>query len=319
VTASGDAQTKDGSDGARSLEDLEVAILGCGAAGSALARALAPAGPRLRLWSRTAERAERLAEELSVPAFPALAPALSGAHAALLCVHEDALGEVAARCAEAAAPAPSEGLPPVALHTNGFRGTDVLAPLAERGWATGKLHPLVALAPEGETQPLAADPLRDAWFALEGSSVARALARRFVAAVGGRVLVLVDRPEATRAYHAAASLLSGGVVALGEASRAVLAEAVEGPASAREALLALLASTLRNLERLPAEQALTGPAARGSIATVAGHVAALERADPSLAVLYRQLGLRMALLAERRGSIDAARRAALERVLKDVR
>jgi glutamyl-tRNA reductase len=73
VTASGDARTNQSSDDARGLEDLEVAVLGCGAVGSALARALAPAGPRLRLWSRTAERAERLAAELSGPAFPALA------------------------------------------------------------------------------------------------------------------------------------------------------------------------------------------------------------------------------------------------------
>jgi 3-hydroxyisobutyrate dehydrogenase len=58
----------------------EVALLGTGRMGSAMARRFAGAGHSVRLWNRTAEAAARLADELGARPCDGLKEAVSGAH-----------------------------------------------------------------------------------------------------------------------------------------------------------------------------------------------------------------------------------------------
>jgi len=294
------------------------AVLGCGSVGRAFAAELAAAGLPLRLWSRRPERARELAEDLPGPVAPCeeLADALAGAAAALLCVSDPALEGFARRCAEEAPASGPEGRP-VALHTNGFFGPAVLAPMEEAGWATGRLHPLVALPPRDSdaASPASKRPLAGAWFALDGSPEARAEGERIVAAAGGRTVT--PRAGEGGAYHAAATLLSPGLVALFDAAGGVLADAVEeDAATARAALLGLLRTTVENLARLDPDAALTGAAARGAVEVVAGHLAALDASDPAAAALYRSLAARSVELAFGRGALGAAERDRLSALLR---
>jgi len=100
-------------------------------------------------------------------------------------------------------------------------------------------------------------------------------------------------PDDRRAvYHAAAAVAANHLVALcGQVER--LAAAAGVPAAAYWELMAL---TLDNVRAAGAAAALTGPAARGDLATVAAHLAAV---DPAEHRLYLALADAAAHLASR--------------------
>jgi len=288
-----------------------VAILGCGAVGSALASELAraPARARISLWSRTRERAEGVARRLG-PCQVASTPAeaIEGADLVLLCVTDAVLASFAA---EQSRPASGSGAGARAIvHTNGFHALEVLEPWRALGWEAGKLHPLTALPPEGGGR------LRGAWFATASTAGGRSWIQRLLVALGGRELPLDAQEATSQAVHAAAALLSGGVVALYEVAVNVARGVTRDPESAERAFLALLASTAGNLWTRGARDALTGPAARGAAHVVEAHLATLTAKDPQAAELYRRLGAGMIQLARARGSIDEQAHAELERVLR---
>jgi len=288
----------------------------------AFATRLALRGESVLVLARDAASAQSLAQRLgpnveagpNVDARPmlggitrpsaAIATALRDAHALVFAVSDDALEEVAEQLAEvyseelangperngpvSQGPEPSGPGPRVALHTSGSRGRDALASFAARGWSTGSVHPLAALAPGGDGAALAS-----AWFALEGDEPALVVARELVHALRGEdadrgpggvagpggELLLSAAPDAKLLYHAGASLVSGAVVAVLELAEGCLVRAGVAPDAARAALGALAASAVENvLARGPAA-ALTGPAARGDVPLVARQLAALEDFD----------------------------------------
>jgi predicted short-subunit dehydrogenase-like oxidoreductase (DUF2520 family) len=148
----------------------------------------------------------------------------------------------------------------VVAHLAGSLGLDVLAPHPRRA----SVHPLVAL-PEPE---LGADRLRGATFAVAGDP----LAEEVVRALDGRAFTVDDEHRA--AYHAAACIASNHLVALlGQAERVAATAGVP-----LDAYLDLVRTTVENVAALGPAGALTGPAARGDVATLDRHRAIL---DPS--------------------------------------
>jgi predicted short-subunit dehydrogenase-like oxidoreductase (DUF2520 family) len=94
------------------------------------------------------------------------------------------------------------------------------------------------------------------------------------------------------------------VVALAAAAERTWALAGLPPATAHAALSPLLLGAASNVAALGTVTALTGPVARGDVATVERHLRALA-ADPALLDLYRRLGAE--LLALPLGLPDEAR------------
>jgi predicted short-subunit dehydrogenase-like oxidoreductase (DUF2520 family) len=177
------------------------------------------------------------------------------------------------------------------------------------------MHPLTAL-PRDAGRAAAAPRLPGVWFATSGAPAARALARELVAALGGHELALAGGADAQPAYHAAATLLSNGLVALFDAALAVGARATSDPRALHAALATLLAATSANLQRSTPQAAVTGPVARGDVDVVRGHLERLA-ADPSALEIYRALGRRLLALARAAGGPDAGQLAELERLLGD--
>lgn len=272
-----------------------VLILGAGAMARAMAHALAPCREVL-VWARRREAAEALAESSGARAMEDLGEAAGlELEALLFCVSDGAISELAMRLAQAW-PSASGGKLPVALHTSGFHGVEVLASLATLGIERGGLHPVVSIA------GLSGDPaavFEGVRFGVAGDPKALEVARELCAALGG---VALEVPAAGRAlYHAAAALLSGGTVALLAEAEATLAEAMPGADPAERAKLTrvLLDSTVRNLDAGPARRALTGPVARGDSAVVEGHLASfLASETPARAALYGELVAAMRRLIE---------------------
>jgi predicted short-subunit dehydrogenase-like oxidoreductase (DUF2520 family) len=165
-----------------------------------------------------------------------------------------------AAVAAAVDPVPSTAV----VHMAGSLGLDVLAPHARRA----VVHPLVSLP----TVDAGAGRLQGAWFAVTGDAVAREV----VDALDGRAVQVADDDRA--AYHAAAAIASNHVVA-------VLAQAERVAALAGVPFAAyfdLVRGAVDDVEALGGPAALTGPAARGDVDTVARHVAALPPAERRL-------------------------------------
>jgi predicted short-subunit dehydrogenase-like oxidoreductase (DUF2520 family) len=202
----------------------------------------------------------------------ALADAAAGVELLVIATPDAAVAEAAA------AVDPVEGT--LVAHLGGSLGLDVLGAHPR----TASIHPLVAL-PDPD---VGAERLRGAWFALAGDPFVRSV----VDALGGQWFTVADEDRA--AYHAAACIASNHLVALlGQAERVGASAGVP-----QEAFLDLVRATVENVAALGPARALTGPAARGDVDTLARHRAAL---DPSEVAAYDAL-------------VDLARRLVDERV-----
>jgi predicted short-subunit dehydrogenase-like oxidoreductase (DUF2520 family) len=241
-----------------------LAVVGTGRVGSSLAAA----AERAMIQVRLAGRSEAI-------------DACREAEAALLCVPDAAIDEVAAAIADAKPDVRFAG------HTSGASGLDALDPLVAEGAATFSLHPLQTV-PDGNTD-FTGCPAAISGATAEALGLARALAER----LGMRPFEIPEERRA--AYHAAASIASNFLVALEESAASLLAEA--GAPNARDLLAPLVLRTAANWSERGAA-ALTGPIARGDEATVARHLEALRHTAPELVPLYEALAERTRALAE---------------------
>jgi predicted short-subunit dehydrogenase-like oxidoreductase (DUF2520 family) len=169
-----------------------------------------------------------------------------------------------------------------AFHTSGALSSAVLKPLRKRGWRIGSIHPLLSVSN-------ASDPIDGGFWSVEGDKPAVRLGNTIVRDLGGKSFFI--RAEDKPLYHAAAVMVSGNVTALFDVALEMLAECGIKRATARDILLPLIASTVRNLETKDPADALTGTFSRGDLETVKRHLAALKR-NPDALELYRLLGKR---------------------------
>ncbi len=200
--------------------------------------------------------------------------------------------------------------------TSGYQPLERLSPLRRVGHPVGRLHPLSPIPP-GTGRTATDAVLFDVAYGIEGDGRAARAARSLIELelLRGNSFSLVGRPSALRAYHAGASLLSGGLVALFHLAEQVMAGSVRRPGQLRAALAQLAWDTLFNVEQDGPALALTGALARGSDELVRGHLRALQRAPRALEA-YRVLGVTMLELARSRGSIDASTQRRLARLLR---
>lgn len=168
------------------------------------------------------------------------------------------------------------------VHCSGALGLDVLAAAAERGAMPGCLHPLQSF-PSRTPEPAR---LHGIFCGVEAPEPLGAYLEALATAVGSHSFRLEDVDR--RLYHAAAVFMSNDVVALASAATRLWHLAGLPQTLGREALSPLLLSAARNVAALPFREALTGPVARGDVATIEGHLRALEAA-PDLRELYRRL------------------------------
>jgi predicted short-subunit dehydrogenase-like oxidoreductase (DUF2520 family) len=102
-------------------------------------------------------------------------------------------------------------------------------------------------------------------------------------------------------YHAAASIASNFTVTLLAAAEQVAATAGLAPTEARRVLAPLVRTTVENWAEHGPEAALTGPVARGDVATVARQREAIAALAPAQLDLFDALLRSTAALAQRGG------------------
>lgn len=242
-------------------------------------------------WERAGhEVSRRAARVASGAAVPEGGTGKGLPEAILLAVKDHAIGAVA-RTLVAGGEVPRGS---VLLHASGaLPPEEVLADVRAAVRGVGLCHPLVSLA-DG-------DPARlvGATFAVVGDAAGEAVARTLALAAGGKPVIL--RADGLGRYHAAAALAANHTLALLAAAVELLAGEGVPRREAEAALGNLLASAAHNVVRLGLPQALTGPIARGEVAVVARHLAALSP-EPGIAQLYGTTGLSTLALAEKKGT-----------------
>lgn len=282
---------------ARNRRKLHVTVIGTGRLGSALAIALYDQGYIVEaLVARHRERARKTASLLDGRMLVLAAERLDKlpqSDLIIIATPDDQIGKVVGTLSEVGFAWPQK---PAVLHTSGALSSKVLSPLARKGWATGSLHPLVAVSKVNS----GAQSLRDAFWCIEGNEEALRLARRLVRDLNGRSFSIDSKEKPL--YHAAAVMASGHVVSLFDVALEMLGNCGLSAREAQRILLPLVESTVRNLANNCPAQAMTGTFARGDQQTVQLHLAAMKGARlESARNLYRLLGLRALKLAEKNG------------------
>ena len=280
-----------------------VFVLGAGRAGRSLARALVVAGVDVRgLHGRHADATAR------PPVTGGDLPnSLGMATVVLVTVRDAQLGDALRQLAGAT-------LKPgaVVLHASGATDPGEAVLLRERGHSVGTMHPLVPLANPDH----AADVLRDAWIGVDGDPAAIAASTALATRLGAHALTIP--PGEKPRYHAAAVFAANFPVVVAALAERLLEEAGVAEDTARAATLGLMGAAVSNLESGRPHDVLTGPIARGDVASVQGHLAALRNDAPALAAyvtlsraaltLARERGTSAERLAEISEALDAAQR-----------
>jgi predicted short-subunit dehydrogenase-like oxidoreductase (DUF2520 family) len=271
---------------------LRVAIIGTGRLGTSLGTALARAGAKIEALADIDPRAARRARRRIGGGFATTDPVRAAAAAGVvfLCVPDDAIRPAAAALAGSAVVWRGK----IVFHTSGLTPASALGPLRAKGASTASFHPV-------QTFPIPSLP--PSWFkgiaiGIEGDRAASALARTISRALGARPLRLAGRDKAL--YHAACSLASNLLVPLFDLACETLARAGVPESKTSGVLLPLVEGTLHAVKLLNGKNALTGPLARGDLATVRRHLGALK-GIPLAADIYRLLGKRSLVLLEERG------------------
>ena len=202
----------------------------------------------------------------------------------------------------------------VLVHTSGLVASDALAPALAAGSFIGAFHPLVSFTDDVERS---VEGLNGATIALEGDDAIMGLLADLADAIGG---VAVRLPRGTKpAYHAAAVMASGGLVALLDAIVTLGAAAGLDEHGSLAVYGRLMEQTLANARAIGVRAALTGPITRGDAGTVAEHIATLERLAPGVVDLYLATARRELQIAEERGALAPDQlervRSALAKVL----
>jgi len=283
---------------AKRKQKPEVSIIGAGRLGTTLAVALAGKRYAIRsLVARRVQSARRAAsflghlldsdvQVLGAKQLRALRPA----DVFLITTPDDQIAGVAEDLSGLVLPKAT------VLHTSGALSAETLAPLRQKGWHTGSIHPLISVS--DTTKGDAA--LQGAFWSVEGDRAALRVAKSIVRDLGGKSFSI--RSEDKPLYHAAAVMTSGNVVALFDVALEMLGQCGLTPKTARSILLPLIASTVRSLETKDPVQALTGTFSRGDVETVKRHLDALKNNKDALD-LYRLLGRRSLKLTKKHQQI----------------
>ena len=284
-----------------------IGIVGGGPVGLTLGAALTAAGWQVgAVASRDPARRERFRRMVpGVRAFAEPAGVLDECHLTIIAVPDDAIADVAAGMHLYSGQA--------LVHTSGLHGTEVLAAARAAGTSCGSFHPLVAFV--DVDRALAA--LRGATVAIEGDEDILDVLAEMAQSIGALPVRLA--PGSKPAYHAAAVLAAGGLVALLDVIAEVAAPAGLDEAGALAVYGPLAAQALGNARALGIAPALTGPAVRGDAGTIEAHLAALEGGAPATLDTYRALVRRQVTIAEARRGLAPETAARLRAALADRR
>jgi predicted short-subunit dehydrogenase-like oxidoreductase (DUF2520 family) len=240
--------------------DPQIAIVGMGNLGGALAEALRRAGYSVEAVKKS-KRTKSAKALLKIRA-----------KVVWFCVPD---GEIARAAGALAKKMDWKGK--IALHSSGALSSDELEVLRKQGAAVASVHPLMTFV--RGSRPL----LADVSFAVEGDAIALRVVRRIVKELGGRTYII--RKEDKAAYHAWGTFASPLLTALLVTAEQVAALAGIKEKDVRQRMMPILRQTLANYATLGAAGAFSGPIVRGDADTIQRHLRVLSE-TPEMRDVY---------------------------------
>lgn len=157
----------------------------------------------------------------------------------------------------------------VVLHTSGLLDSSEFKSLAKAGNSFGSMHPLVSISdPEsGSTRFAGAN------FCIEGDEIALSTIKSIVDSLGGTHFSISG--SAKPLYHASAVMAAGNSVALFDIAVEMMSKSGVDPEKAKQLLLNLLQSVVKNLNERSTADSLTGSFARGDVFAFEKHLGAM--------------------------------------------
>jgi len=267
-------------------------VLGAGRVGRTLARLWHQTG-LLRLQGvacRTVASAQQACEFIGAGA-PRTPPQLPAADVWMLAVPDASIAEVAQTLA---ALAPSPDTTPVVFHCAGASGSELLQPLADRGWRTASAHCILSFA----RAEVALAQFPGTVCALEGDAAARALLHQAFTAIGAQCFTV--RTQDKLLYHAAAVFATNFLPVLQSVAEGAWAASGVPPELLPHLRATLLRNAVDNITALGPAGALTGPAARGDTAHIARQSTVVRQWQPAAGTAYDALSALALQLAHQR-------------------
>jgi predicted short-subunit dehydrogenase-like oxidoreductase (DUF2520 family) len=195
---------------------------------------------------------------------------------------DDTIGEVAERIASQI----KSGVNLYAGHFSGSIPSSVLQPLKNKGCRIGSLHPLQTFASPEET----INTFAGTYICVEGDNEAVNLFSQLATDIGGNPFSISTNKKPL--YHAAAVIACNYLVTLINEAQRLLQEIGINKESSAKMLLPLIEGTIKNIETVGIPKALTGPIARGDVATLLNHIENIKEKTPEFLALYVILGLK---------------------------
>jgi len=272
-----------------------IAIIGCGTVGSAIGKLLRDVGYRISgVATSNLETAQRAAEVTGSESYSdspsEIAP---GAEIVFITTPDDLIESV---CVEISKQC-SFQQNAVIVHCSGAFSSEILASARQCRAKVASLHPLQSFASVDQAVLL----VPGSFCTVEGDENALPVVRQIVKDLGGIVLEITADKKTL--YHAAAVAASNYLVTLLHLALELDQAAGLPKDTSFNALLPLIKGTLNNIGKQGIPDALTGPIARGDVATVSAHLKAIEKDAPALLSLYQCLGLYTVDLAKAKGTI----------------
>lgn len=198
------------------------------------------------------------------------------------------------------------------VHTSGSRSANVFKALEELGAYGISIHPLQTIANPQE----GIKNITGSLFAVDGNNNAFGLAKEIVDALEGEVFFIDSNQKPL--YHLAAVIACNYFVTLMDKSVNLFREVNIEEKMGTIGLIKLVKGTLNNIERLGPQDALTGPIARGDIATIKDHIEAMKKYSPDTLQLYKTMGLYTTELAIKKGSLERDTARKIKEILEKI-
>ncbi|HSY27914.1 MAG TPA: Rossmann-like and DUF2520 domain-containing protein [Burkholderiaceae bacterium] len=183
----------------------------------------------------------------------------------------------------------------IVFHCSGAKNTAALHAAIEHGAAVASVHPIRSFASPEQL----INSFSGTYCGAEGDSRALSVLSEMFGAIGGTLVAI--NSERKVLYHAAAVFASNYLVTLLDLAQHAYVEAGVAPDTALQLMEPLVRATVDNVFRLGPAIALTGPIARGDMATVRLQQEAVTDWQAKYGDLYRDFTkLTMELAARRK-------------------
>ena len=257
-----------------------LSVIGCGKVGKTLVRLWTEhqTFQLLDVLNRSSTSAQQACDFIGAGSAVTAYTALRHADIYLIAASDD---QIATCCAALAASGKLSGNS-IVFHCSGALSSQALSSATAQGAAVASIHPIRSFAdPQQVVRHFAGT-----YCGSEGDAQALAVLTPAFDAIGAHCVGI--KRDNKILYHAAAVFASNYLVTLIDVARQAYVEAGLTPDIALQLIAPLLTESAENAFRLGPATALTGPIARGDMATVARQYQAVQQWNPEIAALYRQ-------------------------------